>query len=157
MYGMALQVNLQNLLNDTFEDIISMPSCLFMIISFLINAVSDYSKINEKRKSNLEPFVSTGIILQTAASLSCVWCMWVCTSSSMSTRTYWRVRGWFSKWSTVVISASLIRLSWQSITLFKMVLRPPRLATTSGFFRAAYAKSHNKDWEILIKDHFNFS
>lgn len=72
MYGLALQVNLQNLLNDTFEDIISMPSCRFMIISFLINAVSDYSKINEKRKSNLELFVSTGIILQTAASLSCV-------------------------------------------------------------------------------------
>lgn len=32
-----------------------------------------------------------------------------------------------------------MRLSWQSITLFRMVLRPPRLATTSGFFRAAEA------------------
>lgn len=45
---MALQVNVQNLPNDTFEDIISMPSCLFMIISLLINAVSNYSQINEK-------------------------------------------------------------------------------------------------------------
>lgn len=35
-----------------------------------------------------------------------------------------------------MISASLMRLSWQSMTLFRMVLRPPRMATTSGFFRA---------------------
>lgn len=58
------------------------------------------------------------------------------TSSSTSTRTYCRVRGWLSRWRTVVISASLMRLSWQSMTLFRMVLRPPRMATTSGFFRA---------------------
>ena len=34
------------------------------------------------------------------------------------------------------MSASLMRLSWQSMTFFRMVLRPPRLATTSGFFSA---------------------
>lgn len=63
--------------------------------------------------------------------------VWVArTSSSTSTRTYWRVRGWLSRWRMVVISASLMRLSWQSITLFRMVLRPPLLATTSGFFSA---------------------
>ena len=39
----------------------------------------------------------------------------------------------------VVISASLMRLSRQSMTLLRIVLRPPRLATTSGFFRAADA------------------
>lgn len=141
MYGMVLQ----HLLYDTLVDI-TMPlkySCPLTIMRLSINAVSDYSKIHEKRKCNLGLFSSSGIILQIAASFPRV----LCTSSSMSTRTYWRVRGWFSKWSTVVISASLMRLSWQSITLFKMVLRPPRLATTSGFFRAAVAKSH-KDWEI---------
>lgn len=58
------------------------------------------------------------------------------TSSSTSVRTYCRVHGWLSRWRMVVISASLMRLSWQSITLFKIVLRPPRLATTSGFFKA---------------------
>lgn len=59
------------------------------------------------------------------------------TSSSTSTRTYWRVHGWLSRWRTVVIRASLMRLSWQSSTLFRIVPRPPRLATTSGFFSAA--------------------
>lgn len=68
----------------------------------------------------------------------------VCTSNSTSTRTYWRVRGWLSRWRTVVIRASLMRLSWQSITLFRIVLRPPRLATTSGFFRAKGAGSRGR-------------
>lgn len=63
--------------------------------------------------------------------------LWAHTSSSTSTRTYWRVHGWLSRWRTVVIRASLMRLSWQSSTLFRIVPRPPRLATTSGFFSAA--------------------
>lgn len=59
-----------------------------------------------------------------------------CTSSSTSERTYWRVWGWLSRCRMVVIRASLMRLSWQSITFFRMVLRPPLRATISGFFSA---------------------
>lgn len=59
------------------------------------------------------------------------------TSSSTSERTYCRVCGWLSRCRMVVIRASLIRLSWQSITFFRMVLRPPLLATISGFSSAA--------------------
>lgn len=43
-----------------------------------------------------------------------------------------------------MISASLMRLSWQSMTLFRMVLRPPRMATTSGFFRAEGEEEEEK-------------
>lgn len=47
-----------------------------MIVRLSINGVSDYSKIHKKRKLNLGLFISTGNILQTAASSSRVLCMW---------------------------------------------------------------------------------
>lgn len=87
-------------------------------------AAADYCKLREMRATRGANWKHNRILA-------------VHTSSSTSTRTYWRVNGWLSRWRTVVIRASLMRLSWQSSTLFRIVLRPPRLATTSGFFSAA--------------------
>lgn len=50
----------------------------------------------------------------------------------------------------VVIRASLIRLSWQSITFFKMVLRPPLLATISGFSSAVRTNMDMHEVNIYI-------
>lgn len=50
-----------------------------------------------------------------------------------------------------MISASLMRLSWQSMTLFRMVLRPPRMATTSGFFRAEEEEEEKKRDKIFVR------
>ena len=66
----------------------------------------------------------------------------VSTSSSTSECTYWRVCGWLRRCRMVVMSASLMRLSWQSITFFRMVLRPRLWATTTGFFTAAEQMNH---------------
>lgn len=123
---------------------------------------SDYCKRHRKKKTAIMLTGMTPSTLSHFYTTASPWIhvhMHICqhTSSSTSTRMYWRVRGWLSKWRMVVISASLMRLSWQSITLFRMVLRPPRLATTSGFFRAAEARcwwqtrNNSHMWPKLVK------
>lgn len=97
------------------------PKCL-QTMRLWRNAVTDYCKLHGKETgtySSANPDWNgsqhSGSFLNRSFFSIHKLCVSVCvcaqTSNSTSTRTYWRVRGWLSKWRIVVISASLMRLS----------------------------------------------